>query len=110
MADYGLLIDYKYCTGCNTCVVACRKEKGIPLEEWGITVNKMGPQKLGGEWEFDYVPVPSRLCDLCIDRIEEGKKPACAHHCLALCMEAVPVDQISTRMAELGKKVVCYIP
>ncbi len=110
MADYGLIIDYKYCTGCNTCVVACRKEKGLPVEEWGIKVNKMGPEMLGGKWSFDYVPVPSSLCDVCADRIGEGEKPACVHHCLALCMEAVPVEEISTRMKELGRKAVCYIP
>ncbi len=110
MTKYGLVIDYKYCTGCNTCVVACRKEKGLPVEEWGIKVNKMGPEKLGGVWSFDYVPVPSRLCDLCVDRIERGEKPACVHHCLAFCMEAVPVEEISGRMQELGDKVVCYLP
>ena len=48
----------------------------------------MGPVKMRGEWLWDYVPVPSDLCDLCEERVSQGKKPACVHHCLAQCMEA----------------------
>ena len=36
MAEYGLLIDYEYCTGCETCVVACKEEHGFPVGKWGI--------------------------------------------------------------------------
>ena len=76
---YGMLIDYGNCTNCGTCMIACRKEKGLSLEEWGITVNEIGPAKLGGSWEWDYVPTPSRLCDLCAGRMAEGKLPSCQH-------------------------------
>ena len=36
MAAYGLLIDYEYCTGCQSCEVACKEEHGIPVGQWGI--------------------------------------------------------------------------
>ena len=44
------------------------------------------------------------------DRIAEGKKPACVHHCLAKCMEAVPLEDVPARMAELGAGVTCFMP
>ena len=78
MSDYALLIDYKYCTGCHVCEVSCRKEHDIPLDEWGIKLNEMGPVKMRGEWLWDYVPVPSDLCDLCEERVSQARsRPAC---------------------------------
>lgn len=56
------------------------------------------------------MPVPSTLCDLCASRLEAGLKPACAHHCLAKCMEAVPLEDVPARMAELGDGVTCFVP
>ena len=109
--QYGMLIDYQLCTGCKSCEVSCRKEQGLPLDEWGILVQQIGPKKLGGEWEFDYVPVPSRLCNLCAERKAEGKKAACELHCLANVIEILPVEDLSARMIELGHgKVVCFRP
>ena len=107
---YGMLIDYGNCTNCGTCMIACRKEKALSLEEWGITVNEIGPAKLGGSWEWDYVPTPSRLCDLCAGRMAEGKLPSCQHHCLAKVIEVLPLEEIPARMAEIGTKVTCYLP
>ena len=44
MKKHALLIDYKYCTGCHSCEVACRQEKGIESQdEWGIKLAEFGP-------------------------------------------------------------------
>ena len=110
MKTHGLLIDYKYCTGCHACEIACRNEHGIAGDEWGIKVAEIGPLKLKGKWAWDYIPMPTDLCDLCEERRVAGKKPACVHHCLAACMEVVPVEDISARMQASGDKVVSYIP
>lgn len=113
MADYALLIDYKYCTNCHACEVSCQNYHHIPIGEWGIKVNEMGPirmSQLDGKWLWDYVPVPSDLCDLCADRVAEGKDPACVHHCLGACMELVPLEKLGETMAAKGNKVVSYIP
>ena len=110
MSLNALVIDYKYCTGCHVCEVSCRKEHGIPLEEWGIKVEELGPVKMEGAWLWDYVPVPSDLCDLCADRRAEGKDAACVHHCLAQCMAIVPVEELSAHLGELGRKTTCFIP
>lgn len=112
MGAYALIIDYKYCTGCHSCEVACRQEKEITSpEEWGIKLAEFGPEKLADEWYWNYVPVPSSLCDVCSERIEQGKKPACVHHCLAQCMEAVPLGEVAGRMEALGSNgVACFMP
>ena len=57
--QHAMIIDYKYCTGCESCVVSCAKEKGLGAEEWGMKVEQIGPNKIGGKWEWDYVPVLS---------------------------------------------------
>ena len=110
MLNYALVIDYKYCTGCHTCEVACSKEKGLPAGQWGIKLSEQGPVEIEGKYMWNYIPIPSDCCDLCMERIEEGKKPACVHHCLAFCMEAVPVEDISKAMIEKGNGAVCFIP
>ena len=111
MSQYALLIDYKYCTGCHVCEVSCRKEHDIPLDEWGIKTNEMGPKKVSstGKWIWDYVPVPSDLCDLCADRVAAGKKPRCVHHCLGACMELINVEDAGAKLAEHGAKTVVYM-
>jgi len=97
---YGLPIDYDYCTGCHTCEVACKKEKDLPVGQWGIKVLQDGPRKLeDGSWEYRYIPVPSFfLCDLCEDRVKEGKLPACVHHCQSQVMAYVSVDELPEQM------------
>ena len=110
MKQHALLIDYKYCTGCHSCELACSQEKKLGEEEWGIKVTEYGPYRLGDSWYWNYVPVPSSLCDLCLDRIQDDLKPACAHHCLAQCMEVVSVEKLSEALMEKGDTTVCFVP
>ena len=62
--EYGLLIDYEYCSGCHACEVACKKEHEMPKGDFGIKILKDGPrQSSDGVWEFDYIvrsSLPSR--------------------------------------------------
>lgn len=111
MTQYGLLIDYEYCTGCHSCEVACKKEKDIPIGKWGIKLAEVGPWKIDDDkWEWNYIPVPTQLCDLCEDRVNRGEKPSCVHHCLGLCMEHGPVEELAKKMADKGKKVMMFVP
>ena len=103
--DYGLLINYEYCTGCHTCEIACKKEKGLPEGAWGIKVMQDGPrQNPDGSWDYTYLPLPS-LCDLCAERVEEGRLPTCVHHCQARCMEFDTYEELSKRVAEMPRTV-----
>ena len=100
MTQHGLLIDYEFCTGCHACEMACKVEKGLGEGEWGIKLAQIGPWKLDGDaWEWDWRALPTQRCDLCAERVEAGKVPACVHHCQSLAMEFGPVDELSAKKA-----------
>lgn len=84
MGRKGLLIDYEYCTGCHSCEVACQMEHGYPADRWGIKLNQIGPWKLGDDdYQFTFLPAPTKLCDLCADRVKNNRQPTCVKHCLS---------------------------
>lgn len=112
---YGLLIDYKYCTNCQSCVVACQMEHGFSSDEFGIQVFESKPvQKqdapMDDAWDWTYLPMPTWRCNLCAHRIEEGKKPMCVKHCLAACMDFGPIEELAKKALDMGDKVVIYKP
>ena len=82
-----LAINYEYCTGCHSCEVACKSEHDYPVGQWGIKIFQDGPRQLPDEsWEYNFLPMPTSLCDMCAKRTSEGKLPSCVHHCQAGCM------------------------
>ena len=81
----GILINYEYCTGCHACEVACKKRLGLPEGEFGIKLTETGPYEYAGKageerWEWSWLPVLTKACDLCADRTEAGKMPLCVQH------------------------------
>ncbi len=96
--EYGLMIDYEYCSGCHACEVACKKEHDMPKGDFGIRVLQSGPhQTSDGKWEFNYLPIPTHLCDLCADRVKMGKLPTCVHHCQTGVMVYGPVEELTAK-------------
>ena len=70
-----ILIDYKYCTGCHTCEVACQKHLGLEPDKWGIKLTQIGPDEVAPrQWQYEFVPVPTDRCNRCADRLERGKR------------------------------------
>jgi Fe-S-cluster-containing dehydrogenase component len=109
MSTNGLLIHYEYCSGCNSCVVACKNEHKLTKGQWGIKLLENGPREVSpGKIEWDYIPTPTSLCDLCADRVKAGKKPTCVHHCLAACMEYGTLEELAKSAAGKGRKVVIF--
>lgn len=102
MTQHGLLIDYEFCTGCHACEVACKVEKNLGEGEFGIKLAEIGPWKLDGakKWEWDFFPMPTQRCDLCQERIDAGKVPACVHHCQSLAMEFGPVEELAKKVTK----------
>lgn len=92
---YGLLINYEFCTGCHSCEVSCQMEHDLPVDRWGIKLQKIGPWHIEGDaYQYDFVPVPTDQCDLCAARTSKGKKPLCVKHCQSLAMQYGPVDEL----------------
>lgn len=111
MSAWGLLIDYGFCCGCHTCEVACQKEHGLAVGQWGIKCTQVGPFAIEGSKKvvYDYVPVPTDLCDLCAERTSKGKLPACVHHCQTGCMSYGRVDELA-KQASGNKKQALFLP
>lgn len=114
MTAYGLLIDYEYCTGCQSCEVSCKEEHGYPVGKWGIRVIDDGPWEIEeGHMNWNKLPVPTDLCDLCADRTAQGREPICVHHCLADVMKYGPLEELVKYMEKKPKQVLftpCYKP
>ena len=110
MTRYGLLIDYKFCTGCHTCEIACKQENQLAVGKTGIKVTQIGPIELNPDrWAIDYIPIPTELCNLCSARVKKGQKPACVTHCQAGVMKFAPVKEL-TEFMELKPKTVLFAP
>lgn len=56
MTEYGMLIDYEWCTGCHSCETACQMEHHLPVGQFGIKLNEIGP--------FEYAPTAGS-CPTC---------------------------------------------
>jgi len=77
-----VIYDSERCIGCRYCILACPFD--IPRYEW----NK---------------PVPSVVkCDMCVDRVREGKQPACAEACP---YEATVFGKREDLLAEAHKRI-----
>ena len=44
--------------------------------------------------------MPTQRCDLCQERIDAGKVPACVHHCQSLAMEFGPVEELAKKVTK----------
>lgn len=112
--DFALLIDYKYCSGCHSCEVACKNEHGFELGLYGIKVLEMTPMKIGegieNAWDWSYIAMPTALCDHCEARLAAGQKPTCVKHCQSFCLEYGTLDEMNARAAELDHKVAVFLP
>ena len=112
---YGLLIDFELCSGCQSCEVACKMSKDLPVGKWGIRVHDDGPWRMddskdcGKAYNWNKIPVPTDLCNLCADRTSLGREPVCVHHCLANVMRYGTVEELAKHM-DGSMKQVLWVP
>lgn len=111
MTQYGLLIDYEYCSNCHSCEVTCKESHNYPVGSWGIKVHAEGPWEYpdGDGYNYDFVPVPTDLCDLCAGRRAKGKEPLCVHHCLANVITFGTTEELVAKMQTKNKQVL-WVP
>ena len=96
-----LLIDYKYCTGCHTCEVACQKVLGLEPGKFGIKLTQIGPDEYEPrKWQYEFVPVPTDRCDRCEGRLERGKQALCVQSCQAGCMYIGEVEEMAKKITD----------
>ena len=108
MPNYGLLIDYEFCSGCHSCEVACKEEHGFPVGKYGIRVWNDGPWPIDNrKMNWNKIPIPTDLCDLCADRVEKGKVPTCVHQCQA--MKFGTIDELCEDLKRKHKQVL-FVP
>lgn len=104
-SEYGILVDYQWCTGCHACEMACQMEHGYPIGQSGIKVFQMGPWQISGDqFEYDYSVMFGDQCNLCSKRIAKGKKPSCVKHCEAACMEYGRLDELLPKLSNHRKQ------
>lgn len=104
---YALLIDYEFCTGCHSCEVACKKELNLPFGKYGIKLLEYGPTEVYEEqWEWNYIPFPTMLCNLCEERVGSGRLPSCVHNCQAGCMQFGTIEELAPHLALKPKRVI----
>ena len=99
--EYGLLIDYEYCTGCFACQVACCQENGWEAGMSGMAVIEQVQKLPGNKAYLTFLPFPTELCMLCRQRTKKGLEPACVKHCMANVIQWGRLDELAD---ELGKK------
>ncbi|WP_165060833.1 MULTISPECIES: 4Fe-4S dicluster domain-containing protein [unclassified Adlercreutzia] len=102
---YGLLFDYKWCTGCHSCEIACQQvhhfapKKVGEQGKRGILPYEIGPYELAEDkYQYEFLPVPTSLCDHCKDRVEKGKLPSCVKHCQTACIEFGEIEELAKKM------------
>lgn len=107
MAEYGLLVDYEWCTGCHSCEMACAVEHGFPQGQCGVVVCEVEPWSYGPEndrWQVGYQPAFTDQCDLCAARTVKGGTPTCVKHCQAKCLEYGPLDELAGKLGAKAKQ------
>jgi anaerobic dimethyl sulfoxide reductase subunit B (iron-sulfur subunit) len=72
-----VLVDQKKCIGCRYCFLVC--PFGIPQFSDDGTMQK---------------------CNFCLDRLKQGKKPACVVHCPVKALHAGTMNELSKMAAE----------
>lgn len=105
MTTKGILVNYDFCIGCHSCEMACKKYLELPKGEWGVKLSETGPYEYSDKpgngkerWEWTWLPVFTKACNMCEDRVEKGKMPMCVQHCQGWCLEYGDVEKLAAKM------------
>jgi Fe-S-cluster-containing dehydrogenase component len=111
MAQYAIYINYEFCSGCHSCEIACRNELELSVDDWGIKVLEDGPrQHSDGSWHWDYIALPTELCDLCEKRVAQDILPSCVQCCQAKVLEFGTIEECAKKLVAKGNKAAIFTP
>ncbi len=99
MSEYGMLIDYEYCTGCRTCEVACKQEYNRPAGKLGgVEVQEYIHTLQSGRLYITNIPHFTKACVFCAGRVKQGLEPARAKHCMAQVLTFGRIDDLKEQI------------
>ena len=124
MAQYGFHYDGTRCTGCKTCMLACKDYHNLPGDVAFRQVYEYG----NGEWEKDAAGAWSCTtqvyylseacpygipkadaekgvyvkCDGCKDRVAQGKKPICVEACPLRALDFGDIEQLRSDFGDVA--------
>ncbi len=60
---YCIVVDLDRCTGCDSCVVACKHENNLPLGQYWNRVVTVGPDGTWPDVQMYWIPVHCQQCE-----------------------------------------------
>ncbi|MDR2360424.1 MAG: oxidoreductase [Oscillospiraceae bacterium] len=107
---YALLVDQEYCTGCQSCAIACQQEHQYPAGKSGVRVTEHIYPGNDDKPQIDFEPFFTVICDLCAERRAKGTDtvPACVRNCQAKCIEFGDAEKL-IKSAACMKRPALYL-
>ena len=92
-----VIVDTKKCIGCGACRQACPWH--VPQYFEDLSNTKMG----------DPARPKMTKCDMCVDRLRDGLKPACVASCPGRALECAPMDELRKRHPNASLTAVGFV-
>ena len=56
---------------------------------------------------IDYVPYVTDMCNFCLSRVADGRRPSCVKHCQSQCISFGTIEEV-VEEAKNAKKPILY--
>jgi Fe-S-cluster-containing dehydrogenase component len=83
-----ILVDLERCVGCWTCAMACKTGNDLADDAYRVVVRTLGsgtgidrPAGVYPELTMGWMPVYSKQCVLCAERLAASEQPYCVYNC-----------------------------
>lgn len=115
MAKMRMLVDLQRCSGCWTCAAACKIGNVLADDQWWLTVKTLGcgegidrPSGIWPNLRMSWMPLYTKECVFCGERVAGGDAPYCAYNCPARALTFGDIEdaesEISSKIEELKGK------